>query len=110
MKRLAGEIALTDCLTGGRLEIGVGRGAFAYEFKRFGVPVEDSRARFDESLAVLEALLGREQVSWDGGDYYTFDTLTTMPRGRCNARARRSGSPRWRRRRSITPRSRAITS
>ncbi len=79
MKRLAGEIALTDCLTGGRLEIGVGRGALAYEFKRFGVSVEDSRAHFDESLAVLEALLGREEVSWDGA-YYTFDTLTTMPR------------------------------
>ncbi len=79
MKRLAGEIALTDCLTGGRLEIGVGRGAFAYEFKRFGVAVEDSRANFDESLAVLEALLSREEVSWDG-DYYKFDTLTTMPR------------------------------
>src|SRR5713101_7191664 len=30
--RLAGEIAVADVLTGGRLEIGVGRGAYPYEF------------------------------------------------------------------------------
>lgn len=79
MKRLAGEIALTDILTGGRLQLGVGRGAFPYEFERFGVPVEDSRAHFDESLEVLEALLTGEEVSW-AGRYYTFAPLTIMPR------------------------------
>ena len=35
--RLAGEIGMADILTGGRLEIGVGRGAFEYEFDRFGI-------------------------------------------------------------------------
>ncbi len=79
MKRLAGEIALADILTGGRIQLGVGRGAFAYEFERFGVPVDRSREKFDESLAVLEALLGGEEVSWDGA-YYSFAPLTIMPR------------------------------
>ncbi len=79
MRRLAGEIALADCLTGGRIQLGMGRGAFAYEFERFGVPVERSREQFDESLAVLKALLGGEEVSWDG-KYYKFAPLTTMPR------------------------------
>lgn len=32
--RAAGEIALTDILTGGRLEVGFGRGAYQYEFGR----------------------------------------------------------------------------
>jgi alkanesulfonate monooxygenase SsuD/methylene tetrahydromethanopterin reductase-like flavin-dependent oxidoreductase (luciferase family) len=79
VKRLAGEIAFADCLTGGRIQLGVGRGAFAYEFERFGVPIETSRGHFDESLAVLEALLTREEVSWDG-EYYRFAPLTVMPR------------------------------
>ena len=79
MKRLAGEIALADCLTDGRLHLGVGRGAFAYEFERFGLPVGDSRERFDDSLAVLEALLSGEEVSWDS-DAYRFAPLTIMPR------------------------------
>ncbi len=79
MKRLAGEIALADILTEGRIRLGVGRGAFAYEFERFSVPVEESREKFDESLAVLEALLGGEEVSWQG-QYYSFAPLTIMPR------------------------------
>ena len=79
MKRLAGSITLADNLTGGRLQLGVGRGAFRYEFDRFAVPIETSRAHFDESLAVLEALLSREEVSWDG-EHYSFDALTVMPR------------------------------
>ena len=62
MRRLAGEIALADNLTEGRLEIGVGRGAFIYEFTRFGVPVEESRERFDEAC-VLRKLLTEEEVS-----------------------------------------------
>lgn len=79
MRRLAAEIALADILTDGRIQIGAGRGAFPYEFIRYGVPFEDSREIFDESLDVLEALLTKEDVSWEG-KYYNFDPLTIMPR------------------------------
>ena len=79
MRRLAGEIAVADILCDGRLVLGVGRGAFGYEFKRFGVPMEDSREKFDESLAVLEKLLTETEVSWDG-KYYKFPPTTIMPR------------------------------
>lgn len=79
MKRLAGEISLADILTDGRLQLGMGRGAFAYEFTRFGIPPEESREKFDESLAVLEALLSDKEVSWNS-KYYKFDSLTIMPR------------------------------
>ena len=34
MRRLAGEVALADILSDGRIQIGVGRGAFAYEYYR----------------------------------------------------------------------------
>lgn len=79
MRRLAGEIAQTDCLTGGRLQLGVGRGAFRYEFDRFNVPVEESRERFDDSLNLLIALLSQEEVGWNS-KYYHFDPLTITPR------------------------------
>ena len=65
VRRLAGEIALADILTEGRIEIGVGRGAFSYEFERYGVPFEKSREIFDESLEILQTLLTQEEVSWD---------------------------------------------
>lgn len=79
MRVFAGEVVQASMLCDGRLILGVGRGAFAYEVARLGTPIEETRAKFDESLAVLEALLTREEVSWDG-DYYRFDPITIMPR------------------------------
>ena len=79
MRVFAGEVVQADILTDGRLVLGVGRGAFAYEMARLGAPIEESRSRFDESLDVLVALLTEEEVSWDG-DWYRFDPITVMPR------------------------------
>lgn len=79
MRVLAGEIAQADMLCDGRLTLGVGRGAFGYELERLGTPIDTTREKFDESLEVLQALLQREEVAWQG-KYYKFDSLTTMPR------------------------------
>jgi len=79
MRVFAGQLVQADILCEGRLLVGVGRGAFAYELARMGKPIEESRERFDESLEVLLALLSREEVSWNG-KYYRFDPLTVMPR------------------------------
>ena len=79
MRTYAGELVVADIFTDGRLMLGVGRGAFAFEMERLGVPMDETRARFDESLDVLQALLSREEVSWDGA-YYQFDPITIMPR------------------------------
>ena len=79
MRVLAGELVCTDIFTDQRLLLGVGRGAFAFEMQRMGVPLEISREKFDESLDLLQALLDEEEVSWNG-KYYQFDALTIMPR------------------------------
>ncbi len=79
MRIFAGQAIQADILCEGRLILGVGRGAFAYELARMGKPIEESRERFDESLNVLIALFTREEVSWEG-KYYRFAPLTVMPR------------------------------
>ena len=79
MRVYAGEVVVADIFTEGRLLLGVGRGAFPFEMGRMGVPMDQTRARFDESLDVLQALLSEEEVSWDG-EFYRFDPLTIMPR------------------------------
>lgn len=79
MRILAGQLVCADIFTDGRLMLGVGRGAFAFEMERLGVQMENSREKFDESLDVLRALLSEEEVSWDG-KYYQFAPLTIMPR------------------------------
>ena len=79
MRVYAGEVVVADIFTEGRLLLGVGRGAFPYEMGRLGVPIETTQAKFNESLEVLQALLSREEVSWEG-EHYTFEPLTIMPR------------------------------
>lgn len=78
MRRLAGEIAQADQLMKGRLDVGVGRGAFKYEFDRFGVDPAGSRELFDDALALLEKLLGGRNVS-SNTPAYKFDALTVTP-------------------------------
>ncbi len=79
MRVFAGEVTQADILTDGRLVLGVGRGAFAYEIERFGIRMEETRAKFDESIDVLIALLSQEEIGWEG-EYYNFQPITIMPR------------------------------
>ena len=78
IRRLAGEICQTDCLTDGRLQLGVGRGAFRYEFDRFNVRVAESRDRFDDALALLEALLTGDETGWKS-PWYDFEPIAITP-------------------------------
>jgi alkanesulfonate monooxygenase SsuD/methylene tetrahydromethanopterin reductase-like flavin-dependent oxidoreductase (luciferase family) len=63
---VAEEIATLDLLSGGRLDVGLGRGYQHYEFERFGLELESGRARWEESIdIILKALEGRP-FSHDG--------------------------------------------
>lgn len=77
--RLAGEIAMVDHLTGGRLEIGVGRGAFEYEFDRFGIDEHIGAARLREGMEVIHGLLTQDDFSFSG-DTISFGPSTAVPR------------------------------
>lgn len=71
--RVAEDYAMLDQLSGGRLSMGVGSGYLSFEFEGFGVDPVDKRARFDESLAILEQ-------AWRGeihhrGEHYTIEGL-----------------------------------
>ena len=79
MRTYAGDVATADILTDGRLTLGVGRGAFPWEMKRLGTPIEISKEKFTESLYVLQLLLKNKEVSYQG-KFYNFDPLTIMPR------------------------------
>ena len=79
MRTYAGEVSTADILTEGRLILGVGRGAFAWEMKSLGTPIEISKEKFIESLEVLQLLLKDKEVSFKG-KFYNFDSITIMPR------------------------------
>ena len=76
----AGEAALLDLLTGGRLEFGIGRGAYQREFDRMagGMQQQLGVPYMQEMLPALKAL-------WQGdyehrGKYWSFPAATSVPK------------------------------
>jgi alkanesulfonate monooxygenase SsuD/methylene tetrahydromethanopterin reductase-like flavin-dependent oxidoreductase (luciferase family) len=65
--RLAHQIAYLDILSNGRYQvIGLGRGVAKSEFDSVGVPREEARERFDETLDILELAFTRERFEYQG--------------------------------------------
>src|SRR4051794_14714910 len=64
--RFAEETATLDILGGGRLVVGLGRGNRPAEFVGYRVPPEESRARFEEAVAVVLAAWTQERVEHQG--------------------------------------------
>ena len=78
--RLAGEAAMTDLITGGRLELGIARGAYAYEYERLmpGLDAWQAGQRMRESSVLLKPL-------WQGdcahsGEFYQFPATSSAPK------------------------------
>ena len=65
--RLAHQIAWLDIVSKGRYTtIGLGRGVARSEFEALGVPREESRQRFDETLDILKLAFSQERFSYEG--------------------------------------------
>src|ERR1051325_11122817 len=77
--KLAGEIGMLDAISKGRLEVGFARAFLPHEFGRFGVALDESRARFQEGIEVVRELLEKEQVSHKGR-FHSFPATTSLPR------------------------------
>jgi alkanesulfonate monooxygenase SsuD/methylene tetrahydromethanopterin reductase-like flavin-dependent oxidoreductase (luciferase family) len=70
---------MLDYLTGGRLEVGLGRGVDEPEFIREGVKMEETRDRFEESVALMQAAW-KEPTFTHKGKYYNYDNVSLWPR------------------------------
>ena len=77
--KMAGEIGMVDAISGGRLEVGFARAFLPHEFGRFGISMNESRARFDEGLEQVRLLLEGEHVS-HSGKFHSFADITSLPR------------------------------
>ena len=78
--KLAGEAAMTDLVTDGRLELGIARGAYSYEYERLmpGMDAWEAGQRMRETAPLLRKL-------WQGdhaheGEFYTFPETTSAPK------------------------------
>ena len=75
---VAEEIATADQLSGGRLDVGLGRGYQPYEFQRLGFSLSESRERFEEAVDILLAAFDGKPFSYEG-KYYRFGETTVFP-------------------------------
>ncbi len=76
--RLAEETATLDLLSGGRLEVGFGRGSAGYEYNGYEVPQAESQARFQESIRIVENLWSTPEYSFEG-QFYNLNHITLVP-------------------------------
>jgi alkanesulfonate monooxygenase SsuD/methylene tetrahydromethanopterin reductase-like flavin-dependent oxidoreductase (luciferase family) len=77
--RLAEEVALLDVLSGGRVNWGAGRGFDPVEFGAFGVPAEESAARFREAVEIVLEAWRNERLD-HAGEYWRFEGVEVLPK------------------------------
>ena len=77
--RKAEDFAMLDILSGGRLDVGVGKGTFPKHFEGFWVSPQDMRARYEEALEILERAWTQERFSYEG-TFWQIPELALSPK------------------------------
>jgi alkanesulfonate monooxygenase SsuD/methylene tetrahydromethanopterin reductase-like flavin-dependent oxidoreductase (luciferase family) len=77
--KIAEEAATADILSGGRLELGVGRGTAPIHYVGYNVPQEESRERFEEALDVMLKAWTEDRLTYSG-KYFHAQDLAVVPK------------------------------
>jgi alkanesulfonate monooxygenase SsuD/methylene tetrahydromethanopterin reductase-like flavin-dependent oxidoreductase (luciferase family) len=77
--KLAGEIAMLDAISGGRLDVGFARAFLPHEFQKFDRSPDESVARFREGIEQVELLLRQENAT-HRGRFHQIENNTSLPR------------------------------
>tara|TARA_B100000902_G_C27239847_1_gene879429 strand:- start:221 stop:1195 length:975 start_codon:yes stop_codon:yes gene_type:complete len=77
--RLAEELALLDNLSGGRLNVGFGRGFNQTEMQAFGVTADNSYERFHENVEIVLGAWQQDRLTFNG-KYHSFNELEVLPK------------------------------
>jgi alkanesulfonate monooxygenase SsuD/methylene tetrahydromethanopterin reductase-like flavin-dependent oxidoreductase (luciferase family) len=72
--RMIEEICMLDQMSGGRLDVGFGRGASPIELELYGTNPADARDIYDESLAIVVQGLRERTVSFKG-KHFNFESV-----------------------------------
>ena len=76
---LAEQAATLDLISGGRLDLGIGKGYRHSEFKGFQIAQEEAEARFEEAVAVMTRAWTTRQRFSHHGRFWHFEDLVVEP-------------------------------
>lgn len=78
--KLAGEAAMTDIISGGRLDLGIARGAYSFEYERLlpGLDAWGAGQRMRELIPAIKGLWAGDYAH-DGG-FWKFPATTSAPK------------------------------
>ncbi|HUD89555.1 MAG TPA: LLM class flavin-dependent oxidoreductase [Xanthobacteraceae bacterium] len=77
--RLIEEICMLDQMSGGRFELGVGRGVSPFETAAYGLDFAQTQAMYHEAFQVLLKGLAADELTFDG-KFYRFDKVRMVLR------------------------------
>lgn len=77
--RKAEDFAMLDILSNGRLNFGVGRGIIPKHFEGFRIDPHESRARYEESLAIIRKAWTEDTFSHEG-KFWQVPSLSLSPK------------------------------
>ena len=78
--RLAEDTATLDLISGGRIDVGFGRGSSGYEYHGFNINADDSQERFQDSVRVIRGLWTTPEFSYNSRHYQVNQgNLVPMP-------------------------------
>jgi alkanesulfonate monooxygenase SsuD/methylene tetrahydromethanopterin reductase-like flavin-dependent oxidoreductase (luciferase family) len=77
--RLVEELCMLDHLSGGRLDIGVGRGIAPPEFDAYDVDFARSQDDYDHAFNILRQGLTQDRIDYHGGRYHLRDVPVVIP-------------------------------
>ena len=80
------DFSTLDLISGGRAEIGVGRGSFIESFPLFGYDLDDYHELFEEKLDLLLKINTQENVTWKGNLRAPMENQTVYPRATNNGK------------------------
>ena len=76
---LAEQLSTVDLVSGGRLDVGIGKGYRDIEFNGFAVPKDEAHARYEESLEIIKkAWLSTERFDVDT-EHWKFNDIIVEP-------------------------------
>jgi alkanesulfonate monooxygenase SsuD/methylene tetrahydromethanopterin reductase-like flavin-dependent oxidoreductase (luciferase family) len=77
--RVAERVATLDLLSNGRVEFGTGRSGTLLELDGFGIPLDESRARWEEALDMILKMWTQETFSYQG-TYFQIPERIIVPK------------------------------